>query len=197
MKRIALTGGIGCGKSTVAQIFQTHGIPVIDADAVVHELYNDEKIIQELIMHFGAEIKENGKINRKKLGTIIFHDDEKKKVLDDFFKKRVNHVVKTTMLKFENEKKKAVIYDAALIFEWGIETEFDYILVVDAPENIRIQRICDRDQLTKEEAEVRINSQMPMEEKVKRADYLIINDRDVSHIQTQVDEIIEKLRLNL
>lgn len=197
MKRIALTGGIGCGKSTVARIFQTYGIPVIDADAIVHALYNDKKVVEELAMTFGDEIKENGQINRKKLGAIIFHDDAKKHVLDKFFQNRVNHVVETTMNELERAKNKAVVYDAALIFEWQLEKQFDAIIVVDAPEELRIQRICERDQLTKEEAKVRINAQMPLEEKIKQADEVIINDQDIKKVQVQVQTIIEKFRLNL
>lgn len=197
MKRIALTGGIGCGKTTVARMFQAHGIPVIDADEVVHILYNDPKIIEELTQLFGNEIYESGKINRQKLGTIIFEDEVKRATLTQFFQPRVNTYVNEKMNDYEKLGNSTIIYDATLIYEWGIENDFDLVIVVSTPLEERIKRICKRDNITEIDAHLRIQAQMPLAEKIKRADYVIINDQEIDKVQLQVHEIVEKLRLNL
>lgn len=193
MKKIALTGGIGSGKSTVARMMRMHHIPVIDADKVVHELYRDPKIIGMLTALFGSEINESGVINRKRLGNIIFHNETEKERLNQFFMPRIHQCVQEKFKYYENQGIPAVVYDAALIYEWGIEADFDSVIVVDAPLLDRVTRICMRDHLTEAEAEARIHSQMDLAKKVELADIVIENDGDFSHLQKQAQDIIQAL----
>lgn len=194
MKKIALTGGIGSGKSTVARLMQQQGLTVIDADKVVHELYEDKKIIGMLLALFGRDLNENGKINRKKLGSIIFQDAKKKAILDQFFRSRINERVKARFDDYEKIGRDIVIYDATLIYEWGIENDFDVVIVVDAPLEERIERICMRDHLMRSEAIVRIQSQIPLEKKVQRADIVITNDVDFATLSQKVTDVVRLLR---
>lgn len=193
MKRIALTGGIGCGKSTVAQIFQTYGIPIIDADAVVHRLYQDKAVIQQLTDLFGQAINEAGMINRQKLAAIIFQDEEKRAILTKFFQPRVNTYVKEKMEAYEQAGAQSVIYDATLIYEWQIEKDFDLVIVVSAPLEARIKRICDRDQITAKQAMLRIQAQMPLAQKEAMADYIIENKGDFADLRQATERLILQL----
>lgn len=193
MKRIALTGGIGSGKSTVAKMMRMQGIPVIDADAVVHELYKDQKIIGMLTALFGTSVRENGRINRKKLGAIVFRDEKQKKVLDDFFRPRIEKRVEDLFHAYEEAGATVVVYDAALIYEWGIASQFDLVIVVDAPLVFRVARVCARDHLQEEEALARIHAQMPLEEKVVRADIIVVNSEDFANLQMQVIGVVRTL----
>lgn len=190
MKKIALTGGIGSGKSTVAKMIRAKGIPVIDADCVVHELYRDPKIIGMLTALFGMSINEDGIINRKKLGAIVFQDMKQKQILDDFFRPRIQKRVDEIFTYYEQQKASAVVYDAALIYEWEIASQFDLVIVVDAPLTFRIMRICLRDHLQKEEAQARIDAQIPLSQKVAQADIVITNSEDFAYLQVQVEQVL-------
>lgn len=195
MKRIALTGGSGSGKSTVAKLFTQKGIIVIDADSVVHQLYENKEVIAILTKMFGNEINQLGKINRRKLGSIVFSDKEKRKQLDQFFKPIINASVEALFTTYENRGVSCVVYDAALIYEWDIQSQFEIVIVVNAPLEIRIKRICERDQLSEEEALHRIQSQMRLEEKVQRADIVIENDGSRAQLIEKVNTVLTKLMI--
>lgn len=197
MMKIALTGGIGTGKSTVARMFHQCGIPIVDADKIVHTMYEDPKIIAMLTVLFGREINESGKINRRKLGEIIFSDAQKKAELDAFFKTRVIQAANDLFQSYESQGTSCVVYDAALIYEWGIESHFDEVVVVDAPLELRIMRICARDGMDEIAARKRIDAQMPLADKVARADYVIENDGDFKKLQHQCFQFIETVKSRL
>lgn len=193
MKKIALTGGIGSGKSTVANVFQQHNIPVIDADRVVHTLYQEAEVVDQLTKMFGNDINESGVINRKRLGALIFHDQQAKQRLDHFFRDRITEEVTRLFQTYEEQGYTTVVYDAALIYEWGIESEFDLVIVVDAPLHDRIARICMRDHLTENDAMARIKSQMPLSEKVLRADIVIENNTTIEQLEKQIEIVMKRI----
>lgn len=182
MKKIGITGGIGSGKTTVCKIFESIGIPVYYADQRAKWLMSyDSELKSKLKEAFGPGIyHSNGRLNRKAMADVIFHD---KKMLN-----MVNALVHPAVHK-DAEKWMSVqtgpylLYEAALLIENGSYRNFDRIIVVTAPEELRIQRVMRRDKISRENVMARINSQLPQIKKNQLADYLIVNDEKHSLIQ--------------
>lgn len=191
---IGVTGGIGSGTSTVCKILQSLGVVIIDADQIGKEVVeNNPEILGQLKSHFDPTIFDHeGKLKRQELGDLIFADPGKKKNLDwlvfPFLKKELDRQVAVAL-----KKSKMVAVDAALIYEWGIEGQFDGILVVTAPIEERIRRIMRRDHLTRQRILDRIGSQLPLEEKVGRADWVIENNGTPEELTAKVTAIVPKI----
>ena len=175
--KVGITGGIGSGKTTVCKIFETLGIPVYYADDRAKTLMvEDEKFISDIKNIFGVEAySPNGELNRKHIADIAFHNPLKLKEL--------NAVVHPAVLEDGNRwhaEQKDVPYtlkEAALIFESDSYKNLDKIITVFAPQNVRLERVILRGgNLTKEDIEARMAKQLPEEEKMKRADFIIYND---------------------
>jgi dephospho-CoA kinase len=176
MLRIGLTGGLGSGKSTVAQIFEVLDIPVYYADAASKRLMNaDEKVKAAVQNTFGIEVYPGGQLDKKYLAEIVFNDNKKLAVLNSI-------VHPATLLDAEEWMKKQTapyaIKEAALIFESGANKFLDYVIGVKAPLQLRLQRAMQRDGISKEEAMNRINKQMDEEEKLSLCDFIIVNDEE-------------------
>lgn len=174
---IGLTGGIGSGKSLVAKIFSCLGIPVYGADSGAKRLMNSDSILIEAIKkEFGnSAYLTNGVLNRDFMAATVFNDEAKLNKLNSLVHPRVKsdneEWIKT------NSEKKYLIKEAALLFESGSYRSLDKVIVVSAPEEVRIARVLQRDpHRTKSELLKIIASQMSEEEKINRADYVIIND---------------------
>jgi dephospho-CoA kinase len=196
MLRIGITGGIGTGKTTVCKMFEKLGVPVYYADDRAKWINNnDTEVITALKSTFGEDIYQNGILNRSKLGEIVFSDKEKLEKLNTI----VHPVVFRDAEQWQQEKQKAGFYytlkEAALLFETGSYKQLDKIIVVSAMENIRIERVMKRDNLSREEVLKRISKQMPQSEKEKAADFIIENS-SMEAMETQVLELHEKI-LNL
>jgi dephospho-CoA kinase len=174
--KIGLTGGIGSGKSTVADFLRSKGIPVFDADAIAKDLMNsDDSIKDKLVAEFGKETYSNGMLNREFLSSKVFSSPEKVEKINS-----IVHpvVIKTLASKMEKslETEDIVLAEAALIFEAGMEELFDYIFVVAADEKTRIARVMERSNLTREEVVRRIKNQIPEKEKISAADFVFYNN---------------------
>jgi dephospho-CoA kinase len=173
---VGVTGGIGSGKSTVCKIFEMLGTPVFEADLVAKELYNtNQKLKEEMIRLFGASIyTAEGKIDRKKLASVIFSDDFHLNLVNALVHPAVrdefNHWLK------KHESSPYIIHESALLFESGFYKMMDYNLVVSAPEEQRIDRVKKRDGITEQMVRKRMEKQWPEEEKEKRADRVLRND---------------------
>lgn len=175
MKKIGLTGGIGSGKSTVAEIFSRLGIPVFVSDRIAADLQeNDEAVKEGIIAIFGALIYSDGKLNRKKVAELVFAD---KKTLGQL-NAVVHPAVQKAFEKFcdENNQAQFVVKESAILFEIGDDKNLDGMIVVAAPGELRIKRVMLRDGVEEEVVLQRIKNQMKQEEKVKQANYVIIND---------------------
>lgn len=174
MVLIGLTGGIGSGKSTVAKVFETLGIPVYYADDAAKRLMNtNEKLKQEIIKHFGIESYKDGTLNRPYIASLVFTNKEKLRLLNSL----VHPVTIEDSQKWVLQQiSPFVIREAALLFESGANKGLDFVIGVSAPLPLRIQRVIQRDSLSKEEIEQRISRQMDEEEKLKKCDFLILND---------------------
>lgn len=192
---IGLTGGIGCGKTEVAKIFQTLGAKVIDADRIGKEVVDTRpEIMREIVRTFGSQFQNaDGSLKRKELGSYVFADVARKKELNGIIHPHLWDKVKEEAARAAQEGHGVIIVDAALIYETGLEKHFDKVIVVNSHMELRIARIQQRDQLTKEEIRNRIESQIPMEEKVRRADIVIDNDGSLDDLRRAGEKIYRNL----
>jgi dephospho-CoA kinase len=173
--KVGITGGIGSGKSFVAKIFKTLGVPFYDADKEAKDLMVSSDLIRNgLVDAFGAEVYfYDGTLNRKWLSGQVFNNPEKLKLLNSI----VHPVVIQDAVDWGNAQTFSYsLKEAALLFESGSYKTLDYTILVVAPEELRIERVMKRDEVSREEVINRINKQMPEEEKLKLADFIIVND---------------------
>ena len=178
MLKVGITGGIGSGKSTVCKIFQTLGIPIYDSDKAAKWLMqNDEDLINAIKKAFGDDIYTAKKeLDRKKLAAIVFYDKKALKKLEALVHPAVFSHGK--IWQEQHKEKPYTIKEAALLFESGSHQQLDYIIVVTAPENVRIARVQKRDGATIADIKARIDKQMPESEKIKLADAVIENNEE-------------------
>ena len=194
---IGLTGGIGTGKSTVSQILKEKNFPVIDLDVISHEIIKFPKVVEKIVENFGKEVLEynntgNWIISREKLGRVIFGNREKRLILNSIMHPEILHIMREKILECKKENK-IIFVEIQLLFEVKWEKEFDYILLVSAEKETQIKRILTRDKRSKEEALSIINSQMSLDEKKKRSDYVIENDGNIQDLEKKVDDFLKKI----
>ena len=194
---IGLTGGIGTGKSTVSQILKEKNFPVIDLDIISHEVIKFPKVVEKIVENFGKEVLEynntgNWIISREKLGRVIFGNREKRVILNSIMHPEILHIMREKILECKKENK-IIFVEIQLLFEVQWEKEFDYILLVSAEKETQIKRILARDKRSKEEALSIINSQMPLDEKKKRSDYVIENDGNIQDLERKIDGFLKKV----
>ncbi|AAM24131.1 MAG: Dephospho-CoA kinase [Caldanaerobacter subterraneus] len=187
MRVVGLTGGIGSGKSTVSGILAKLGAKIIDADLVSREIMEKGKeAYNEIVDCFGKEILDKeGNIDRKKLGSIVFSDKEKLKRLNEITHPKIIDKIKK-MIEEEKDKDKVIVIDAALLIETGLYKLVDEVWLVVVDIDTQIKRVMERDGFSCEEALKRIKSQMPLEEKIKYADFIINNSKDLRKTEEQV-----------
>jgi len=187
---IALTGGIATGKSTVASLLALNGMRVIDADSISHEILDaSTSWVKET---FGEEYVNGSKVDRAKLGTLVFSDDEQKKVLEEFLHPKIRDEIQKRSIKQDSFKFPYLI-DIPLFFEKG-SYDIKESVVVYTPADIQLERFMKRNGYSKEESLKRINSQMPIEEKKKRATWVIDNSKNLKHLQQEVEDFVEKIK---
>lgn len=190
MLRIGITGGIGSGKSTVARIFETLGIPVYYADDAAKKLMNSDVLLQEKIINaFGEASYKEGKLDRQFLSSIVFNNPEKLNVLNSIVHPATIEDASNWM---QQQTSPYSIKEAALIFESGAQKSLDYVIGVAAPESIRILRTMNRDHITREDVIARMNRQMEESIKMKLCDF-VINNNEQELLIPQVIELHEKL----
>jgi dephospho-CoA kinase len=176
MLRIGLTGGIGSGKSIVAKVFETLGIPVYYADDAAKKLMNTDPALKaSIIKNFGEGSYTSGDLNRKYIASIVFNDKEKLELLNS-----LTHPVTIRDAEewIKRQTSPYIIKEAALLFESGAGKILDHVIGVFAPLPLRIKRVMARDGITEEDIMKRINRQMDEEEKMKRCDFVIINNEE-------------------
>ena len=191
-KIIGLTGGIGSGKTTIANHFMTAGIPVYIADDAARKIMQSEEIIEEIKKKFGTAIFETCILNREKLAQIVFNDPEKLKLLNAIIHPAVKKHFRNWILDHKNAP--FIIYEAAILFESGSYKDCDKIITVTAPMESRIQRVIARDNTTREQVLKRINAQWNDDQRKAKSDYVIENDT-LETAKSKVDEILKILKI--
>jgi len=185
MLKIGLTGGIGSGKSVVAKIFETLGIPVYYADDAARKLMNNDPEIREsIIRHFGEASYRDGELDRKYIAGIVFSDPAKLELLNS-----LTHpvTIRDAGQWMSKQATPYVIKEAALLFESGATQQLDKVIGVYAPQHIRVKRVMDRDGLTAEEIMKRISRQLDEEMKMKLCDFVITNSEQQAVIPQVLD----------
>ncbi len=190
--KIGLTGNIACGKSSVSKELEKRGIHIIDADLISREIYKNEDVMMEMRKFFYDAI-DNGEINRKKLGELVFYNEDKLKKLNQITHKKIKSIIEERLSKYQ-EKNEIAVVDAALLYEAGFEDMVDKVIVVYCDEKEQLKRVMLRDNLSKDEATKRINSQMSQEKKIKRADYIIDNSYTREDLKDNVIKLMLKIR---
>jgi dephospho-CoA kinase len=188
--RVAITGGIGSGKSTFANYIASKGFVVINADEISKDiLASDESIIKKVIKEFGSESYKDGKINKKFIATRIFSNPAKLNKLNSILHPQVLQKIDSLIeKKYKNEK--IVFIEAALIYEADIEKKFNYVVLVTADFNIRLKRSVESGKFNEDDFINRNNNQIPQEEKEKRADFSFSNNEGKKDLINKADLLL-------
>lgn len=195
MLRVALTGGIATGKSYCLGRFARRGIPVIDADVLAHTVVRrGEPAWTAVSNRFGEHVlRPDGEIDRVKLGAIVFADIAARRDLEAIIHPAVYAAVKSWYESLGDSVSPFAVADIPLLYETGHEVDFDRVVVTWCPPAMQIERITRRDGLTEGEARARLAAQMPIDEKARRADYVVKTDGSFAETDRQVAEIYESL----
>ena len=191
MLMIGLTGGIACGKSTVAQMLRELGAPLIDADQLARDVVAPSSAgLAEIAEAFGPEmITDDGFLDRKRMSALVFADADQRARLEAITHPRIFARFTALSEGYEARGEQVVVYDAALLYERGLDQLMNAVIVVTVPPPVQLHRLRDRDGISEEEALRRITAQMPLEDKVKRADYVINNGQSLVHTRAQLDYV--------
>lgn len=185
MLKIGLTGGIGSGKSIIANVFRVLGIPVFDADDAAKRIMQVDEILKAgVIEAFGAGAYTNGQLNRKYLANIVFKDTHQLEVLNALVHPAT---IRAAQQWFEQQQAPYVVKEAALLFEAGTAGDMDYVVGVYAPQHIRIKRVMDRDKVERDDVLNRMSKQINEEMKMRLCDYVIVNDEQ----QPVIPQVLE------
>lgn len=196
MLNVGLTGGIATGKSTVVRMLVRRGARVIDHDALVHALQEPGRPVwQRIVEAFGRDIlDEAGRIDRKKLGALVFGSEERRRMLEGIVHPAVLEEAQHERDRIGREDDRAIVLsDIPLLLEVGMQGLFDLILLVYAPREVQIARVMRRNRMNRDEAVARLEAQMPIDEKLKQADVVIRNDASMRQLEQRVDEVWEEL----
>ena len=198
MLKVALTGGIATGKSYVREKFESLGVPTIDADALARDAVRPNSPTLTLVVdRFGPDILlPDGTVDRVKLGSIVFADDQARKDLESIIHPAVYTAITAWQVRLLTKgQAHLAIADVPLLYETGHAHEFDRVVVsICAPEK-QLARVMERDRLSEEEARRRIAAQLPIEEKARRADYVVDTNGSFENTDRQVVDVLQQLSL--
>jgi len=189
---IGLTGGIASGKSTVAKMLRELAIPVIDADEIAREVVQiGEDAYLQIVEQFGEGIlQEDKNIDRLKLGSIVFNDEAKRKLLNRIVHPAIRQKMMQKKEEYVSVGEQTVVLDIPLLFESNLTHLVHKTIVVYVDDQIQLERLMERNGFSKEEAEVRIRAQLPLKEKVKKADAVIDNNGSLAQTKAQLLTIL-------
>lgn len=188
--KIALTGGIGCGKSTALKAFRNHHFTTLSADALGHEILSGSAAVDFVVKRFGEICISGGKIDRSQVAKIVFADPEARKDLEDFIHPQIEKAWREKANEAEARGEHCVV-EIPLLFEKNLEGNFDYTLCLACSEAIQLDRLEKRG-LPREQAHSRIAAQMSLEEKIRRADFCLFNDGSPEFLENQIKIFINR-----
>ncbi len=197
MLRVGLTGGIASGKSTVARVFRELGAHVLDADRIAREIVPPgSPALARVARAFGKEmIRPDGTLDRAALGAVVFADEGKRRVLEGLLHPLILDEIDRRIDELErSDPQGVVIVEAALILEMGRQEEFDTLVVVWADEEQQRRRMMQRDNLSAEDAERRLDAQMPLSEKRSRAQFVVDNSGDPAACRADAERVYGELQ---
>ena len=192
MYSVGLTSGIGCGKTLIAKVFSTFGIPVFNSDQQAKELYKDSVFLQQIVHTFGNTIIENGKFIPQRLADIVFNDRQALETLNALIHPKVLERYKLWQ---SQQTSPYTILESAIIFESNWQNHFNKIINITSPLEIVIERVKLRDKISEDQILQRINNQLPVEEKEKLSDYNIFHDNKTMLLPQIIEihnDILEK-----
>ena len=194
IRRIALTGGIATGKSYVAGKFKDAGVPVVDADVLSREVVAPGTPgLAAVRKRFGPDaVRRDGTMDRVRMAQIIFKDKRARLDLEAIIHPAVQRAIDEFFAGLPKRTPFAIA-DIPLLFETGREKQFDQVIVVACPRDMQLQRVMERNKLTKEDAERRLSAQLPIEQKVSKATHVIRTDKSFDETDHQVADVIKRL----
>jgi dephospho-CoA kinase len=195
IRRIALTGGIATGKSHVRARLERDGVPTIDADTLARDAVAPGTAgLKAVVERFGPDIlAADGTLNRRALGRLVFADARSRRDLEAIIHPVVREAMERWFASLAPGIHPFAVADIPLLFESGRETEFDAVILTVCAPSTQLRRLLARDQMTEEEARQRIDSQLPAEEKARRATYVIDTDGTLAETDVQVDAVVQRL----
>jgi len=192
--KVAVTGGAGSGKSLVCNRLKELGIKIISSDALAREAVAPGSTAHEKIFNcFGEKVLlSDGTLNRQMLRRIILNDAAARLSMERFIHPEISELMQRKMAQTEQQGDRVVVVEVPLLFELGMEEQFDLIVVVSAASKLRVKRLMDRDNVSRDEAEELLNVQMPDKEKVERGGFVLSNDGSKEQLIRSVDQLYEK-----
>jgi dephospho-CoA kinase len=196
--KVAVTGGAGSGKSSVCNRLKELGITIISSDALAREAVAPGSTAhKKIINYFGEKVLLNdGKLNRQMLRRIIVNDGAARRSLEQFIHPEISKLMHRKIAQAEQNGDRVVAVEVPLLFELGMEKQFDLVVVVSADPNLRVKRLMDRDKVSREDAEELLNVQMPDREKEKRGGVVVSNNGSTEQLINSVDRLYEKFLKN-
>ncbi|WP_317125643.1 dephospho-CoA kinase [Flavobacterium cerinum] len=190
-KIIGLTGGIGSGKTTIAQYFKSQGVPLYIADDEAKKILNTPNAVKDIVNAFGESVLTGGLPDRAKIAALVFNSPDKLQILNSIIHPKVLEHFKEWLEKQKDTK--FIIKEAAILFESGSYKDCDKIILVTAPKEVRVDRVMQRDGVTREKVLERMNAQWEDEKKTKLSDY-IINNIDLENAKKEALKILNTLK---
>lgn len=194
MKLVGLTGGIATGKSTVARLLAQRGIPIVDADQLAREAVEPgQPALAEIARLWPETIGSDGRLDRRRLGAIVFADADARRRLEAILHPRIAELGDARAAALADAGHKLAFYEASLLVETGRHRDFSGLVVVTASLETQIARAMARDHLTRDQARARIDAQLPLAEKVAVATHVIENDGDLATTAAQVAGLLDEM----
>ena len=192
MKIIGICGSSGSGKSTVCKILSSFGAAVLDCDEIYHELVSQRTpCLEEIASEFGADLIENEKLNRTKLSRIVYSDSKKLERLNEITHRHILSELKNRLEKLQNASQKVAVIDAPLLYEAGLDKWCYLVCAVLSDPNEQVLRLCMRDKISKEDAQKRLQNQLPQEELRRKANFVIENSANFDSLTDQCKKLFD------
>jgi len=193
--KVAVTGGAGSGKTSVCNRLKELGVKVISADEMAKKaVAPGSEALTKIIRYFGNTVLlADGTLNRKMLRRMITDDDDARLTLERFLHHEITKMIQKNVVCAEKKGCRIVVIEVPLLFELGMKEKFDWVVVVSADKGLRVKRLMERDQTSRDAAEDLINVQMPDEEKIVRADYVVSNEGSMEKLLASVDVLFKDL----